>query len=155
MNFEEIINAMEDMVENSWSLPLSGGKSVVDSEQILEFIEDMRTALPEELKRARQIMAQRDDVINRARKEAEDIIASANAQAQKMVSAQEIYRLAQQKANEIVTDAQTKSNEMYNYTINYCDGLLSKTEESISATFGDMKASVDALHETRRNLKRK
>lgn len=155
MNFEEIINAMEDMVENSWSLPLSGGKSVVDSEQILEFIEDMRTALPEELKRARQIMAQRDDVISRARREAEDIIATANAQAQKMVSSQEIYRLAQQKANEIVTDAQNKSNEMYNYAINYCDSLLGKTEESISASFTDMKSSLDALHETRRNLKRK
>ncbi len=147
MNFEEIINAMEDMVENSWSLPLSGGKSVVDSSQILEFIEDMRIALPEEIKRSRQIMAQRDDIISRARNEAEAIINAANAQAQKMVSAQEVYRLAQQKANEIVTSAQNSAKEMRTSAIRYCDGLLEQSEETV-------RSSLNALQETRRNLRK-
>ena len=147
MNFEEIINAMEDMVENSWSLPLSGGKSVVDSSQILEFIEDMRIALPEEIKRSRQIMAQRDDIISRARNEAEAIINAANAQAQKMVSAQEVYRLAQQKANEIVTTAQNSAKEMRVSAIRYCDGLLERSEETV-------RNSLNALQETRKNLRK-
>ncbi len=147
MNFEEIINAMEDMVENSWSLPLSGGKSVVDSSQILEFIEDMRIALPEEIKRARQIMAQRDDIVARARNEAEAIIAAANTQAQKMVSAQEIYRLAQQKANEVVTNAQNQSREMHASVVRYCDDMLSQSEETIRSCYA-------ALQETRKNLKK-
>ena len=147
MNFEEIINAMEDMVENSWSLPLSGGKSVVDSSQILEFIEDMRIALPEEIKRSRQIMAQRDDIISRARNEAEAIINAANAQAQKMVSAQEVYRLAQQKANEIVTTAQNSAKEMRVSAIRYCDGLLEQSEETI-------RSSLNALQETRKTLRK-
>lgn len=147
MNFEEIINAMEDMVENSWSLPLSGGKSVVDSAQILEFIEDMRIALPEEIKRSRQIMAQRDDIITRARSEADAIIAAANAQAQKMVTAQEIYRQAQQKASEIVTSAQNSAKEMRSTAIRYCDGLLEQSEETVRGALG-------ALQETRKNLRK-
>lgn len=147
MNFEEIINAMEDMVENSWSLPLSGGKSVVDSAQILEFIEDMRIALPEEIKRSRQIMAQRDDIIARARSESEAIIAAANAQAQKMVTAQEIYRQAQQKASEIVTSAQNSAKEMRSTAIRYCDGLLEQSEETVRGALG-------ALQETRKNLRK-
>ncbi len=147
MNFEEIINAMEDMVENSWSLPLSGGKSVVDSAQILEFIEDMRIAMPEEIKRSRQIMAQRDDIISRARNEAEAIISAANAQAQKMVSNQEVYRLAQQKANEIVATAQTSAKEMRASAVRYCDGLLEESEDTV-------RASLAALQETRKNLRK-
>ncbi|MBR5783531.1 MAG: ATPase [Clostridia bacterium] len=147
MNFEEIINAMEDLVENSWSLPLSGGKSVVDSAQILEFIEDMRIALPEEIKRARQIMAQRDDILSRAKNESEAIINAANAQAQKMVSSQEVYRLAQQKANEIVTAAQNSAKEMRTSAIRYCDGLLEQSEETV-------RSSLAALQETRKNLRK-
>ncbi len=154
-NFEEIINAMEDMVENSWSVPLSGGKSVIDSEKILEFIDDMRTALPEELKRSRQIIAQRDDVISRARNEAEAIIAAANAQAQKMVSSQEVYRLAQQKANEIVTDAQNKSREMAASVANYCDSMLEQCESTLTTAANEVGANVAAIRETRKNLKKR
>ena len=41
MDFEEILNALEDLVENSWTLPMSGGRTVVDSSQILEFVKEM------------------------------------------------------------------------------------------------------------------
>ena len=40
MDFEEILNALEDLVENSWTLPMSGGRTVVDSAQILEFVKE-------------------------------------------------------------------------------------------------------------------
>lgn len=147
MNFEELINAMEDMVENSWTLPLSGGKSVVDAQGILEFIEDMRIALPEEIKRSRQIMAQKDDIIARARNEAESIIEAANAQAQKMISSQEIYRQAQQKAHEIVGSAQASAKEMRVSAIRYCDGILEQSEDTV-------RNSLTALQETRKNLRK-
>ena len=41
MDFEEILNALEDLVENSWTLPMSGGRTVVDSAQILEFVKEI------------------------------------------------------------------------------------------------------------------
>ena len=157
MNFEEIINAMEDLVENSLSLPLSGGKSIVDANQILEFIEDIRMAFPEEIKRSRQIIAQRDDIVQRAKNEAEAIIKAANMQAQKMVSAQEVYRLAQQRAGEIMTEAQTSAKNMRASATKYCDSMLEQTEQALAsinkATQETMQRSVATVRETRANLR--
>lgn len=157
MNFEEIINAMEDLVENSWSLPLSGGKSVVDASQILEFIEDIRIAFPEEIKRSRQIIAQRDDIISRAKNEAQSIITAAGAQAQKMVSGQEVYRLAQQKAREIMTTAQNSAKDMRASALHYCDGILEQTEKTLldveNAMADNLRGSLSAVKETRGNLR--
>ena len=56
MDFEEILNALEDLVENSWTLPMSGGRTVVDSSQILEFVKEMRLNLPEEIKKSKRII---------------------------------------------------------------------------------------------------
>ena len=81
MDFEEILNALEDLVENSWTLPMSGGRTVVDSAQILEFVKEMRLNLPEEIKRSKRIIKERDEIIARARTESEGIITAANVQA--------------------------------------------------------------------------
>ncbi len=153
-SIEEIIIAMEDMLENSFKVPLSGGKSVVNADQMLEFVDDMRANLPDEIRRARQIMANRDEVIARAQRDAEDIVADAHAKAQKMISAQEIYRLAQQKANETIADAQKKSNEMISSAIKYCDDLLARSEGNLEAAGDALKANAVAIRETRNNLRR-
>ncbi len=157
MNFEEIINAMEDLVENAWSLPLSGGKSVVDASQILEFIEDLRIAFPDEIKRSRQIISQRDDIVTRAKNEAEAIIGAANTQAQKMVSQQEIYLLAQQKAKEIMTTAQNSAKEMRASAVQYCESVLEQTEAALgsirNANNETLQKSAAAVKETRSKIR--
>ena len=147
MNFDEIINALEDLVENSWNLPMAGGKSVIDGAQILEFVEDMRMALPEEIKRSRQIMAQRDDIISRAKSEAETVLNAAHTQAKKLVSEQEISKMAQAKAQEIDTNAQNAARETRASALEYCDSLLERCEDAL-------KGGLTSVTETRKNLKR-
>lgn len=147
MDFEEILNALEDLVENSWTLPMSGGRTVVDSSQILEFVKEMRLNLPDEIKRSKKIIKERDDIITRARAEAEGIIVSAQVQAKHLVSEQEIYKNAQIKANEIVTNAQGSAKELRTATIEYCDNVLKKTEDTL-------KKGYDSITETRKNIRK-
>lgn len=147
MDFEEILNALEDLVENSWTLPMSGGRTVVDSAQILEFVKEMRLNLPEEMKRSKKIIKERDDIITRARSESEGIIVAAQVQAKHMVSEQEIYKNAQIKANEIVANAQSAAKELRAATIEYCDNVLKKTEDTL-------KKGYDSISETRKNIRK-
>ena len=146
MDFEEILNALEDLVENSWTLPMSGGRTVVDSAQILEFVKDMRLNLPEEMKRSKRIIKERDDIISRARMESDGIVAAAQTQAKKLVSEEEVYKNAQIKANEIVANAQNAAKELRQASLEYCDNILKKTEETL-------KKGHDSILETRKNLR--
>lgn len=147
MDFEEILNALEDLVENSWTLPMSGGRTVVDSAQILEFVKEMRLNLPDEIKRSKKIIKERDDIITRARAEAEGIVVAAQVQAKHLVSEQEIYKSAQIKANEIVSNAQGTAKELRVATIEYCDNVLKKTEDTL-------KMGYDSIVETRKNIRK-
>ncbi len=147
MDFEEILNALEDLVENSWTLPMSGGRTVVDSAQILEFVKEMRLNLPEEIKRSKRIIKERDDIISQARSESEGIVTAAHIQAKHLVSQEEVYKSAQIKASEIVANAQNVAKELRMATVDYCDNVLKKTEETL-------KRGYDSIVETRKNIRK-
>ena len=57
MNIDEILNMIDDMLEEAWSLPFSGGRCVVDAQKVKECIEDIRLNLPGEIKQAKMIVA--------------------------------------------------------------------------------------------------
>ncbi len=147
MDFEEILNALEDLVENSWTLPMSGGRTVVDSAQILEFVKEMRLNLPDEIKRSKRIIKERDEIISRARTESEGIVTAAHVQAKHLVSQEEVYKSAQIKASEIVANAQNAAKELRAATVDYCDNVLKKTEETL-------KRGYDSISETRKNIRK-
>ena len=90
MNINEILDTMEDMLEQAWSLPLSGGKSVVNVERMLDLISEIHLQLPKEIKQSKMIVADRQDIINDAKKEAEQIIRDAELKAKRLVSDTEI-----------------------------------------------------------------
>lgn len=138
MNIEEILTALEDLVENSWTLPMSGGRSVVDSAQILEFVKEMRLNIPAEMKKAKLILSERDDIIIKAKNEAQGIIQAAQAQAKQMISKEEVYLQAQTRANEIITTAQSDAKELRKASYEYCDNMLKRSEESLKKSLEDV-----------------
>ena len=126
---------------------MSGGRTVVDSAQILEFVKEMRLNLPEEIKKSKRIIKERDDIINRARIESDGIITAAQTQAKRMLSQEEIYKNAQIKANEVVANAQSTAKELRAATIEYCDNVLKKTEDTL-------KRGFESVSETRKNIRK-
>ena len=57
MNIDEILNMIDDMLEEAWSLPFSGGRCVVDAQKVKECVEDIRLNLPGEIKQAKMIVS--------------------------------------------------------------------------------------------------
>lgn len=68
MNIEEILDALEDMLEEAWSIPLSGNKCVIDAEKVKQYLEDIRLNMPTEIKQAKLIVNDRSDIISQAEK---------------------------------------------------------------------------------------
>ncbi|HIZ55789.1 MAG TPA: ATPase [Firmicutes bacterium] len=133
MTINEILDAIEDMLEKSWGLPISGGKSVVDTNKISDLINEIRLNMPSEIKHAKMIVNDRTQIIEEARKEAETIIANAELRAKKILNEQDIVKAAQEKANEILTDAHSQSREIRNSASEFVDDMLKHTEEVFSS----------------------
>ncbi|MBR2734563.1 MAG: ATPase, partial [Clostridia bacterium] len=62
MSIENLITEMEDMLENSWGLPMSGGRVVLNSKDIRKILDDIRLALPQEVVQAQKIINERNRV---------------------------------------------------------------------------------------------
>ena len=138
MNLEEILTALEDLVENSWTLPMSGGRSVVDSAQILEFVKEMRLNIPAEIKKSKRILSEREEIIIKAKNEAQAIISSAQAQAKQLMSQEQVYTMAQARAKEIITSAQNDAKELRKASYEYCENVLQKSEDSLRRSLEDV-----------------
>lgn len=103
MNIDDILDAMDEMLDRAWNLPLTGGRCVVDAEKVRDLIDDIRLNMPAEIKQAKQIVADRTDIISVAKKEAEDIVRKAEEHAKALVEQEEITKQAQARATEILT----------------------------------------------------
>ena len=147
MKIEEILAAMEDLLEDAWSLPMSGGKKVVGTQELIDLITDLRNSLPGEIRESNEIIAKRDRIILQGREEAKLAIDTAHAQAEKLVSREEVYREAEKKAQEIIAQAQHSATEMKNAAVEYCDNILSRTAESLVK-------SNQAIEETRKSIRK-
>ena len=74
MNIDEILDVIDELLDRSCSLPLSGGRCVVDADKVRDLIDDIRLNIPSEIKQAKAIVSDRTDIISGAKKEAESII---------------------------------------------------------------------------------
>ncbi len=152
MNIEEILDLLDELLDRSWNLPLSGGRCVVDAEKVRDLLDDVRLNMPTEIKQAKAIVADRTEILAVARKEAENIVRKAEDRARALIAQEEILKQAQARANEIITQAQNKSREMRQATQEFSDNLLRQTEESLTKSLSEVKATRQALRGAQRQM---
>ena len=138
MNVDELLDMMEELLEGSAKVPLSG-KRVVDEDRLRDLIDDVRGNLPDEIRQAKGIVNDRAQILNDAKREAEAIISKAENRARAIVSEQEIVKESQRRAAEIMSAAQTQSRELSNSVANYCENVLRTTEEQLARSMAEVK----------------
>ncbi len=130
MDVLNLLEKIEDIVEDASKLPLSN-KIMIDKEEILEVINDIRLKLPDEINRASWVAKERQRILAEAQSEAEELIHKVKEQQQILVEENEITRIAKQNANQLLQDAEIKANEMKMGAYNYSDEILSKLQDKI------------------------
>lgn len=149
MTIETILDTIDEMLEKSWGVPLSGGKCVVDAEKIRDLIDEIRINLPSDLKQAKAVVADRNNILLAARNEAEGIIKRAEERAKVLVSEEEIVRVANEKATETLNLAQAKSKEMRQAAFDFSEDMLQKIEKAATECLGSIKETRQALKSTK------
>jgi len=139
MEIFDIIDQMEDIVENSFTLPIFH-KTLINSDDVMELLSDLRLRLPEDLKQAKWVKAERTRIIAEAHQEATNIIKSTEEQIEQMVNENEITKKAYEQANEIITNAQKNAREIRLGARQYAENLLENLEERLSGQIDEIKA---------------
>ncbi|MBP3323008.1 MAG: ATPase, partial [Clostridia bacterium] len=70
---EDLLDELYDILDKGWVMPLSGGKVFVDGEDIKQLLEEIRDVIPDEIRQAKAIVDERDQIISQAQHEADTI----------------------------------------------------------------------------------
>lgn len=145
VSVEDMIEELYEMLDKGWKLPLSGGKTVVDANEVRQVLQDIRDSLPHELDEAKAIVADRSKILAAARRDSESIIRSAEERARAIVNQDELVRQAQLKAQEIMTQAQAKVREMKKASNDYVDDLMKRTDEALSENLAELRKTRQSI----------
>lgn len=141
------IEQIEEIVTEAKSMPLSSSV-LVSREELLELIEDMKTSLPEEIKQARWVVKDREELLSKARIEAEQIVAAARDEQLKAAQQEEIYDRAKVEAERILEAADEEARRVRNEGEDYVDAKLAQFENVLRKVSEDVAATSSAIDRT-------
>jgi hypothetical protein len=138
-NIEDIISTLYDLIQDARAMPLASDKCIVESDKVLDMLDEIIAQMPVELKQARTIVESRNELIGQARREAETVIRDAQEKADQMVKQEAIYQEAKRQCREMVAQTQARMAELRKASNDYMDDALRRTEEAIAISLDDVR----------------
>ena len=139
-----LIDKLDDLVHNAKQVPLTD-QVRVDKEEIYDLLDQMRATIPEEIKQARWIVKERQEMLAEAKREAERIVKEARERQEHLISTEEVMKAAERAADDIVEDAQAREREIRLGAEDYADEILNPLEINLSKFIAAVQRGRDRL----------
>ena len=102
------MDRLESILSAGMRVPF-GNKAIIDEQALLDAIDQMRIAIPEEIKQAKRVAQDRERLIANAQAEADQILAAARERAAYLLQDKELTRSAELRAQGIIDDARKEA----------------------------------------------
>jgi vacuolar-type H+-ATPase subunit H len=126
-----IIDKLDDLVHKAKQVPLRD-QVRVDREEVYEILDQMRATIPEDIKQARWIVKERQELLAAGKREAERILEGAGERQTQLVSQHEVIRQAELAAEGIIEDARAREREIRLGAEDYAEEILYTLEVNLS-----------------------
>lgn len=152
MDILQLIDRLEELFNESKSIPLTRNV-MVDEDRMLDIIDQMRIAIPEEVRKAQQLLGQRDRLLAQAQEEANRTLELARQKADQMVTKEMIAQEAARRAELIVTQARTESENIRGDADAYAMNSLTQLQDELERISNQVANGIRLLREeqARRN----
>jgi vacuolar-type H+-ATPase subunit H len=141
------LQQLEDLVREAKSMPLSSS-ALVNRDEVLELIQEMKETLPEEIKQARWVVKDREELLGKARAEGERIVAEAEEEQLRMARREEIVSRAKEEAERIVEEAEEDGRRMRLESEDYVDAKLAQFEIALRKIQEETRSSARQVGKT-------
>ncbi|MFF7794353.1 cell division initiation protein [Streptomyces sp. NPDC007991] len=144
MDVQKKLDEIVAAVSGARSMPMSAS-CVVNRAELLSMLEELRTALPGSLAQARELIGDREQMVEQARQEAERIIQAAHAERGSLISDTEVARRSQAEADRILAEARQEAEEIRAEADEYVDSKLANFEVVLTKTLGSVGRGREKL----------
>lgn len=147
MDLSTSLQKLEEMVREAKSMPLSSS-ALLNREEVLELVVEMRESLPEEIKQARWVVKDREDLLAKARSEAERLVEEAREEQLRMARREEIVARANEEASAIAARAEEEAAKIRTDAEDYVDGKLAQFEAVLQRIEEEAQSAIKAVART-------
>ncbi len=147
MDILQLIDRLEEVFNESRAIPLTHSV-IVDEDRMLDIIDQMRVTIPEEVKKAQQVIAQRDRILAQAQEEAERTVQLARERAEQMVQRDTIVQEAQKQAEQILAQAQLEAENIRREADAYALQSLQRLEEELNRLLRQVRNGISTLQQS-------
>ena len=149
MDILYLVDRLEELINDGWHVPLTTN-IVVDEDEFLDIIDQMRISIPEEVKQAKRIQQEKARLVSQAQEESERIIALAREESQTLISDHEILKAAEAQRQAILEEGRGEVREMRKGTDAYVIDVLSQLEDQLSRLLTTVHNGVAAMQQQAR-----
>lgn len=146
MDILQLIDRLEELFNESRSIPLTRNV-MVDEDRMLDIIDQMRIAIPEEVKKAQQLLGQRDRLLAQAQEEANRTLELARQKADQMVTKEMVAQEAARRAELIVAQARTESDNIRGDADAYAMNSLTQLQDELERISNQVANGIRVLRE--------
>jgi hypothetical protein len=133
MDIAARMQQLEELIMEAKSMPLSTSV-LINREEALELVQEMRAALPEEIKQARWVVKDREQLLTKARKDAEAVVQQALEEQHRLASQEEVVRTSIREAERILDEARSDARQIRHEAEDYMDQKLAAFEATLTKT---------------------
>jgi cell division septum initiation protein DivIVA len=146
MDILHLVDRLEELFNKSRPIWLTHSV-IVDEDRMLDLIDQMRVAIPEEIKKAQQIITQRDRILAQAKEEANRTIALAREKADKHLEDNELIQAAKIRAEEIIDQSHIEAEQSQREADKYILETLTGLELHLDRMIAQVRNGIKALQE--------
>lgn len=141
---EALLVRVREIITTARPMPLSSSV-LISRDEVLELMDDAIERLPEELRRARWLLKEREEFLAKAHRESDEIVETARSRAERMVQRTEVVREADRRARMIIDEADAASRQMQREAEDYVDHKLAGFEVVLERTMQAVNKGRDQL----------
>lgn len=152
MEIMALIDRLEEMVSQATKVPLTG-KVLLDPDELLSLVDEMRELIPQEIREANRIARDRETILRESREQAEQTVREAQALAARLTSEAAVAHEAQTQADELIDQAKRVAREIRQNALEWADELFARTQPDLERIAADTQRAAQAIRKAREELR--
>lgn len=151
MDILQLVDRLEEILNQARPFPFTHNV-IVDEDRILDLIDQMRVAIPEEMKKAQQLLAQRDRILAQAEEQANRTLAIAREKSDQLVERDAIVQAAQARAEQLAVQARADVEDTRHEADEYAVETLTRLEMELDRYLTQVRNGIRTLQNQSQNF---
>jgi len=147
-----MLDRLEDAIAQATKVPLTG-KVLLDPDELLSLMDEMRELLPQEIRDANRVARDREAILTEAREQAETSVREAQALAARLTAEHSVSQEAQRQADELIDQAKRVAREIRQNALEWADELFGRVQPDLEKVAADTQRTALAVRKAREELR--